>query len=79
MHSIQYQCMPSLCIAVKALIGLETPCFEVFELSIGVTSMSTGTIPSGNAPGYISILNLVLGSVLSHIHVVKFFGEIAFA
>ena len=41
--------------------------------------MSTGTIPSGSTPGYISILNLVLGAVLSHIHVVKFFGEIAFA
>ena len=27
----------------------------------------------------ISIINLVLGVVLSHIHVVKFFGEIAFA
>ena len=67
------------CIAVKALIGSPSPYFEVFELSIGVTSMSTGTMPSGSAPGYISILNLVLGTVLSHIHVVKFFGEIAFA
>ena len=27
----------------------------------------------------ISILNLVLGTILSHIHVVKFFGEIVFA
>ena len=41
--------------------------------------MSTGTMLSGSAPRYISILNLVLGTVLSHIHMVKFFGEIAFA